>query len=109
MDRAGDQLLADAAVACDQDGLGAFGDRLDVLKDRAHRLVVRDDPGEGLGAFQPVVQEAPAHLLVLALQFLHPDGAPDRVEDAVLLVRLHQVVEGAMPHAADRGLDLVQP
>ena len=109
MDRAGDQFLADPALAGDQDRLSAFGHRLDVLEDGAHRLVAGDDGGEGLRALQAVVEEPAPHLLVFQLQFLHPDGASHRVYDAVLLVRFHQVVEGPKPHAAYGRLDLVQP
>ena len=41
----GDQLLADPALAGDQQRLGAFGHRLHVGKDRQHRPVTGDDGG----------------------------------------------------------------
>src|SRR6185436_19700020 len=54
--RAGDQLLAGAALAGDEDGGVAVGDPVDQLADRADRRALADDAGDRAGGGQRLAQ-----------------------------------------------------
>ena len=100
VDRLGDQLLAGAALAADQDvALGRRGPA-DQVEHLADRPALADDAVEPLALSQLLLEVAVLGGQATALQAL-ADGEPD----LFVLERLGQVVEGALPHRLDRALD----
>ena len=58
VERVGDQLLAGAALAADQDGDVGVGDLVDGLEDAPHRRALADDLLEAVGALHLLEQAA---------------------------------------------------
>ena len=77
VDRVGDQLLADAVLALDQDVGVALGNRLDQLEQLAHLLALADDVREGVLIAHLLLQP-----LVLRALDLQIGGAIEDRDDA---------------------------
>jgi hypothetical protein len=91
VDRVGDQLLADAVLALDQDVGVALGDRFDQLEELAHLLALADDVREGVLIAHLLLQ--PLMLRALDLQI---GGAIENRDDARgIEIRLLEEVERA--------------
>ncbi len=90
MNRVGDQLLAGAVFALDQDVGVARGHAFDELEEVLHLLALADDVGEAV---------LPAYLLLELLvlgPLLRPvEGLADHVDQAVLADRLLEEIERA--------------
>ena len=104
MDRARDQLLADAALAANQHGDVAVGDLLDDLRDALHVRAVAPEQERAI----LVVAQLAAQLGDLRDQARLLDRALDRgverdLAEAFRIVRLDDVVGGAEPHRFDDG------
>ena len=82
MDGVGDQLLAGAGLAADQDRGGPLGDLADLLEDQAHGLGAPDDAVEAVDAFD-LAAELVALLAQRGLLGLDPAGEADRLADEV--------------------------
>src|SRR5690606_10173920 len=97
VDGAGDDLLAGAALAVDQDGAGALGDGHDLLADAAHRGGGADEAVEAAEAAALAGARVPlagaAEERVLADEAAVLDGPLDGDDELVPLERLGEVVE----------------
>ncbi len=100
MQGAGDQLLADPALAGDQDRDRRLGRPLAHPLDQAHGRRSTDQVFEGGLAGDPLLQ--PVHL---SGQFAHLQGVADGDGDALGRSRLDQEVLGAGLHGGDHGVD----
>ena len=101
------QLLAGTGLTGDQHRLAGAGDGLQVLKQRAHLAAYGDDAGKRLTVLQPVRHQAALEGAHLAAQGAQLQRALDAGDEAALLHRLDQIVEGPLLHAGHRGLDLL--
>ena len=95
MDRPGDQFLARAALAVDQDGGVALGDPADGLVDLLHRGRVPDQPAFVLLA------DLRAEHVHLERQATHIDRLPHQDVHLVEIEGLGDVIEGAATHGLD--------
>ena len=100
VDRPGDELLAGAALAQQQHGGVALGDRADL----AHGLL--HDPRAPQDSVQPLLPlDLRAQPLVLAAQPVVVERSTHGHGDLGQLEGLRQVVIGALAHGLDRGLE----
>ncbi len=107
MHRPRHELLAHPGLARDQQRPRAGRHRFDVPEDREHRRADGHDAGEGLGPAQAVGEHARLEPLVLAVELAQLDAAFHAADEAARLHRFDDVVEGALAHAPDRGVDVV--
>ena len=102
VDGAGDELLADAGLAPDEDGGIGVGDLIDHFLDGLHARAVLEHPVV-LGAAP--LELAPQHLLPEMLDFPLKCGLfqhiLDRAADVVTLQRLGQKIAGSSFHGLD--------
>ena len=98
MDRAGDQLLAGAALAGDQHRRGGAGDLRDERLELLHRRVAADDL---VAIVRPL--ELGAKERDLALERPPLERAASERQQLFLLERLREVVERAELHGGHRG------
>ena len=108
VDRARHELLADAALAADEDGDVAVGHLFDDLRDRLHLGTVAPEQERAV----LIVAQLPAQLGDFRHEARLLDRALDRgVErdfaEALRIVRLDDVVGGAEPHGFDDGRGLL--
>ncbi len=100
LDGAGDQLLADAALALDQHG-DVGGGRAAPERDHAlHGVAADDQVGEGERAFGALLDAGD-----LALQRLDLEGALDRDLETLGRGRLDDEVDRTGAHGVDGGID----
>ena len=97
VDGAGDQLLAGARLALDEDVRLRARGLADQLEDRLDRRALADDLVEAHLRRQPLAQ-APVLVAQPALRESPLHGQP---EDVVRRQRLQEVVEGPQPHGLD--------
>ena len=97
MQRVGDQLLAGAVLALDQDVGVAAGDALDQLEHLVHLLALADDVAEPELPFELLLEQQ-----VLADQIAPLDGALEHREQRVGLDRLLDEAVRARLHRLDR-------
>ena len=104
VDRVGDQLLAGAVLALDEDVRLARRDALDQLEQLLHLLALADDVLELVAILQLLLQ-----LLVLVDERLLLDRLLELVEQALGVDRLLEKVERAGLHRLDRARDVALP
>ena len=102
--RVGDQLLAGAVLALDEDVRLAGRDALDELEEVLHLLALADDVLELVAILQLRLE-----LLVLVDQRLLLDGLLELVEQPLGVDRLLEEVERAGLHRLDRPRDVALP
>ena len=101
VDGPGDELLAGAALALEEDRAPGRGGGLDEVEDVLHGLALADDVGEAEALPELVLEPD-----VLVLEALALEGLLDGHEqELVVLERLLDVVEGADLHGRDGRLD----
>ena len=100
VDRAGDELLAGAGLAEDQDRALGFGHQLGAPDHLFHRPAAADD-----AVVVELLVALAEQVAVLGAQPLMVERAPDDHQQLVDLERLLQVVERAELHRLDRALD----
>ncbi len=100
LDGAGDQLLADARFALDEDGDRRIGGAFAELDDPLHGLAAGDEVGEA-----EIAIGGGLHAGDLAGQRLDPKRVLDGDLEPLGAYRLHHEIDGAGAHGRDGGID----
>jgi len=98
VDPAGDQFLAHAALAGDEDGAGRAGAARDLVAHNAHREALADE-GSVARFRRAALDPLPPDRFPVLHEVTHPQGEDVQVE------RLLEVVAGAAPERGDRRVE----